>query len=220
MASLNSGITPVIYSMARGAKSCVQTSMKAANSVTGILGIAMLIYSLWMIGVYFREMDDHKFYFPWFICAFAAAGISFCFIAYVGHTAANIASGICLSCYSLLLLLLLLLEASLAADLLLNHDWKKDFPKDPTKRFDDFVNYVEHNSIAFKWIALLVAFSQVTSFLMATILKNMGQDHRQSNFDGIDNHPYDKHPLLNDVVQPHQYAVGQAHLPSKKCAEC
>ncbi|GMH30347.1 hypothetical protein Nepgr_032190 [Nepenthes gracilis] len=214
MASVNAGmIAASVDSMARGSRSCVQISLKVANSIVAVAGIGIVLYSLWMIGVCFREKDDHRFYFSWFVCAFLAVGISFCVIACIGHAAANTRRGLCLSCYILLIFFILVAESFIIGDIFLNEDWKKDFPKDPSDRFDDFVDWVEDNCNAFKSMALLLAISQITSMIMAMILRTMRLHDYRSKFVVVDGHPYDKLPLLNHPAQPPAFVVAQAHHP-------
>ncbi|GAB4826943.1 hypothetical protein Ancab_033822 [Ancistrocladus abbreviatus] len=77
----------------------------------------------------------------------------------------------------------------------------QDFPEDPTKRLDDFVDYVENNSVVFKWIVLLTAYSQVTSFFMAVILQGMEPEYQQYYINGDDDHPYNKLPVFISSVR-------------------
>ncbi|KAB1221932.1 Tetraspanin-19 [Morella rubra] len=44
--------------MGRIAKSCLRSLLKVSNSVMGIVGIAMILYSFWMMRVWQREMDS------------------------------------------------------------------------------------------------------------------------------------------------------------------
>ncbi|PON87830.1 hypothetical protein TorRG33x02_163750 [Trema orientale] len=88
--------------MARMVKSCIQSILKLVNSVMGMLGIAMILYALWLIRVWQRKMDDH-FPFgdsdnpaPWFIYTFLGLGITLCVITCSGHIAAATANAMIL----------------------------------------------------------------------------------------------------------------------------
>jgi len=42
----------------RMVRSCVQTALKAANSVVGLAGMAVILYALWMLRAWYREVAD------------------------------------------------------------------------------------------------------------------------------------------------------------------
>ncbi|THG06815.1 hypothetical protein TEA_001964 [Camellia sinensis var. sinensis] len=44
--------------MARIVKSCLQLLLKLVNSTLGIVGISMILYSIWMVRVWQRDLDD------------------------------------------------------------------------------------------------------------------------------------------------------------------
>ncbi|KAL8152158.1 hypothetical protein V2J09_009918 [Rumex salicifolius] len=157
-------------------------TLRVANSFIGVSGFSLLLYSLWMIGVCVRE---GKFMF-----ACLAVGGSFCVIACLGYLGASgIASQVLLSIkqYIFLMFMVLIVEILVGADVILNKHWRKDFPKDRTGMFDDFVKYVESNYDVFRLIWILIGLSQVMSFGLAMVLKF--SDYRA----GID---YERLPLL------------------------
>ena len=39
-------------------RSCVQTALKATNSVVGLAGMAVILYALWMLRAWYREVAD------------------------------------------------------------------------------------------------------------------------------------------------------------------
>lgn len=47
--------------MARIAITCLQSFLKAVNLVAGIVGIAMILYGIWMIRVWQRDMEEQSF---------------------------------------------------------------------------------------------------------------------------------------------------------------
>ncbi|XP_060191705.1 tetraspanin-19-like [Lycium barbarum] len=166
--------------MVRPLKSCLQLSLKIANITIGFMGIAMLIYGVWMIRVWQRDAADSPSspdyaQFPWFIHAFLGVGTALCAITCLGHIGANSANSCCLSFYIFIIFVLLLLEIGMGADVFLNSDWEKDLPEDPSGRFDDFKDFVKSNSDGCQWIALLCVLTQVGCILLATILRTLGQ---------------------------------------------
>ncbi|KAK2976766.1 hypothetical protein RJ640_030116, partial [Escallonia rubra] len=91
------------------AKPCLRMSLKLVNSALGVAGIAIILYSLWMIRVWQRDAEgssfnDHPSAFPWFIHAFLCIGITLCAIACLGHVAADTANPHCLAFVSFILM--------------------------------------------------------------------------------------------------------------------
>ncbi|XWS12667.1 hypothetical protein CRYUN_Cryun37aG0109900 [Craigia yunnanensis] len=153
--------------MARIIKSCMQSILKGVNLIMAMVGIAMILYGFWMIRVWQRDMggssfDDFNSTAPWFIYTFLGTGITLCLLTCLGHVAADSANGFCLFCYMVIISVLLLVETGIAADVLLNSDWEKDLPEDPTGRFYDFKEFVQSNIDIFQWIGLLIILGQVT----------------------------------------------------------
>uniref|UniRef100_A0A2C9U881 Tetraspanin-19-like n=1 Tax=Manihot esculenta TaxID=3983 RepID=A0A2C9U881_MANES len=147
--------------MGRIAKILLRSILKMVNSVMGILGIAMVLYGFWMVRVWQRDIEEasssaygYDSTAPWFIYSFLSIGITLCLITCIGHVSADSSNGFCLSCYTVIISVLLLLEIAFAADILLNSEWEKDLPEDPTGRFHDFKEFVESNFDVFKWIGI------------------------------------------------------------------
>ncbi|KAJ9690434.1 hypothetical protein PVL29_012866 [Vitis rotundifolia] len=201
--------------MARLVKSFLQSMLKLVNLVMGMVGVTMILYGLWMMRVWERDMQGSSSdsfeppHFPWFIWASIITGISFCVITSVGHIAADTANGHCLSCYMVILVSLLLLETALAADIFLNSDWEKDLPEDPTGRFDDFKDFVNSNIEMFQWIGLLIVLAQGISILLAMVLRT-SERGQVSNYDSDDDYTPARNPLLSRPVQPLAYVANDA----------
>ncbi|KAI0488232.1 hypothetical protein KFK09_028059 [Dendrobium nobile] len=116
--------------MLRFVRSCLQFLLKLVNSVIGLMGMGMTLYSLWMLRVWYKQV--HSFWasgpdstLPWFMYTCLGLGVSFCIISCAGHISAETANGCCLSSYIVFVLLLVMLEAAIAADVLLNKVWEK-----------------------------------------------------------------------------------------------
>ncbi|KAI8567665.1 hypothetical protein RHMOL_Rhmol02G0139300 [Rhododendron molle] len=209
-------------------KGCVQLFLKLVNSIMGIVGISMILYSAWMVRVWQRDMegsssDFHHHSIPWFIHAFLGIGITLSAITCLGHVAAKTANPHCLSAfvttlirakYMVTIFLLLLVETALISDIILNSDWEKDLPEDPTGRFDDFEDFVESNFNTCKWIGLLIVLAQGCSILLATVLKTLEKDTGK-HYDSDDDYAAHRLPFVNNSVHPLPYAVADLPLPSK-----
>ncbi|PON36781.1 Tetraspanin [Parasponia andersonii] len=175
------------------AKTCLKSFLKVVNSTLGIIGIAMILYGLWMIRVWQRDMEEYSSFddfistTPWFIYTFLGAGVTLCLITCLGHLAASVAN-----------------ETAIAADIALNSDWEKDLPNDPTGRFKDFKDFVKSNFETFKWIGLVIVLAQGLSILVSMVLRSIGPN---KVYDSDDEYTTARLPLIKDEVQPAPYVV-------------
>ena len=62
-------------------RSCVQTALKAVNSVVGLAGMAVILYALWMLRAWYREVADldQRLPVPWSATASPSQSSSSCF---------------------------------------------------------------------------------------------------------------------------------------------
>ncbi|PKA59603.1 Tetraspanin-19 [Apostasia shenzhenica] len=200
-------------------KSCTQSVLKLVNSVSGLVGTGMILYSLWMLRVWYKEVNS--FWAagpdstpPWFIYTFLGLGVSLCTITCFGHIAAETANGCCLSCYMVFVFLLVLLEAAATADVFLNRDWEDDFPEDPTGRFNEFKNFVKSNLEMCKWIAIVFVSAQASSIFLAVVLRALSP-FRGNYYDSDEDYIPSRLPLLRNQVQHTAPYLGEPH-PSPK----
>ncbi|KAH0457138.1 hypothetical protein IEQ34_015045 [Dendrobium chrysotoxum] len=177
--------------MAACLRLCLQSTLKILNSVMGLFGMAMIMYSIWMIRSCLRQIGELSRRFSesssspsWFIFAFLGLGIFLCVLTCSGHIAAETINSHCLSCYAATLVFLLILEAAITADIFLNRNWEEAFPHDPTGRFNEFKEFVRSNSELCKWIGLLVVAVQALSILLSMVLRALGPD--QGEYDESD----------------------------------
>lgn len=200
--------------MVRVLRSCIQSILKLVNSVIGMAGLAMILYSAWMIRVWQRKMGELPFVHdsdyppPWFIYTFLGLGVTFCVITCSGHVAAETANGCCLYLYMVFVVLLLMLEAAVSVDVFLNRDWEEDFPKDPSGNFDQFKNFIQTNYEMCKWIGLSLISVQGFSLLLAMILKALGP---HQYYDSDDEYAPDRVPLLKNAPPPYVVDQGYGH---------
>ncbi|KAG6420471.1 hypothetical protein SASPL_117000 [Salvia splendens] len=212
------------------ARCCVQSLLKLVNSLLGMVGIAMIIYSLWMFRVWLRTNESTDVPVPWFIYTILGIGASLCVITCSGHIAAETANGCCLfivsfhgrsgnSCflnyklcvdllwsgfsrYMAFVFMIFLLEAAVTADVFLNHNWQEDFPADATGNFDKLKDFVKDNFDICKWIGLSVVAVQGLSMLLAMVLKALGP-HSEKYYESDDEYLPDRVPLLKNYAPPH-----------------
>ncbi|CAA3011514.1 tetraspanin-19 [Olea europaea subsp. europaea] len=114
--------------MSRVARICFQSLLKVVNSGIGIVGIALIVYALWMFMVWQRHLASDSAPnapIPWFIYTIIGLGVSLCVITCSGHIAAETANGCCLYIYMVFIFMLLVLEAAVTADVFLNSNWEE-----------------------------------------------------------------------------------------------
>uniref|UniRef100_A0A7N0ULT7 Tetraspanin-19 n=1 Tax=Kalanchoe fedtschenkoi TaxID=63787 RepID=A0A7N0ULT7_KALFE len=191
-------------------RSCTQSFLKLANSVIGMVGLAMIFYGLWLIRAWNIHMDDSPFDFPdslapWFIYAFLGTGVILCVITCSGHLAAATANGFCLYLYMLFIFLIFLAEAAVTFDIFVNHNWEEDFPDDPSGSFDKFKDFIRSNFSICKWIGLSIVSVQGLCMLLALILKALGPQRYYDSDDEIDP---TRLPLLQNNGYRPSYAIG------------
>ncbi|KAH0456349.1 hypothetical protein IEQ34_014256 [Dendrobium chrysotoxum] len=102
---LNHLVSSESAEMAEWTRACFQSTLKIVNSVSGLVGMSMILYSLWMVRAWFQEMSELSPGFsgshpPWFIFTFLGLGIFLCVVTCSGHIAAETINGHCLSCVS------------------------------------------------------------------------------------------------------------------------
>ncbi|THU73488.1 hypothetical protein C4D60_Mb04t23370 [Musa balbisiana] len=190
--------------MGRIIRSCLQSALKLVNSVAGFVGVGLILYSLWMIRVWYRQTHALPTADSWFIYTSLGLGVSFCLIAFSGHIAAETAN----------VFLLVILEAAITADVILNRDWEEDFPEDKTGRFNGLKNFIGSNFELCKWISLVIVVAQAMSLFVAMILRALGPYHGNC-YDSDDEYLSARLPLLRNQVQHTQY-VGDPSVQYRK----
>ncbi|KAL3509401.1 hypothetical protein ACH5RR_028802 [Cinchona calisaya] len=203
--------------MGRMARSCLQSILKIVNSGIGMVGIAMILYSLWMFRAWQRTIGSNPpddLPAPWFIYSFLGIGVTLCFVTCSGHIAAETANGCCLCFYMVFVFLLIMVEAALTVDVVLNHKWEEDFPDDPTGNFSEFKEFVKENFEICKWIGVVVVSVQGLSILLAMILKALGP-HPERYYESDDDYTPDRVPLLKHYAPPPSFVVADPLHPSK-----
>ncbi|XP_051129163.1 tetraspanin-19-like [Andrographis paniculata] len=192
--------------MSRIARSCVQSLLKLVNSGLGMAGIALIMYSLWMLRAWLADEESSEAPIPWFIYTILGVGVIVCVITCSGHIAAETANGCCLYIYMVFVFLLFLVEAAVTADVFLNHHWEEDFPEDPTGNLDNLKSFIQENFDICKWVGLAVVALQGISLLLAMVLKAFGP-HPERYYESDDDYLPDRVPLLKTYVPSQSYVV-------------
>ncbi|KAL8045292.1 hypothetical protein ABFX02_08G104100 [Erythranthe guttata] len=196
--------------MGRMARSCIQSLLKLVNSGLGMVGVAMIVYSLWMLRVWLRDQDSVQPPIPWFVYTTLGLGVTLCVITCSGHVAAETVNGCCLYIYMVFVFIIFVLEAAVTADVFLNHSWQEDFPADPSGNLDHLKDFIKDNFDICKWIGLMVLALQALSMLLAMILKALGP-HPERYYESDDEYLPDRVPLLKNYVPPQTYVTEPAY---------
>lgn len=187
--------------MGRWARVCLQATLKAVNSVLGFAGMGMILYSLWLIRVWYRNgVPDSGSASPWFMYTILGLGVSICLVTCSGYVAAETSNGHCLSCYMVVVFLLIMLEAGMAANVSLNKNWEEEFPDDPSGKFNELKDFVRSNFEMCKWIGLSIVAAQALCIFLAVVLRLLGPE-RVVNYDSDDDYIPARLPLLRNQAQ-------------------
>ncbi|URD84455.1 Tetraspanin family [Musa troglodytarum] len=209
-------------------RSCLQSVLKLVNSVMGLAGMGVILYSLWMLRSWYKHIDGSSFAGPvssppWFVSLILVDVdivlliSSFTLLVYYLHDLLEFYGFLkpdkhIAVQYMAFVFLLVLLEAALIADIFLNREWEEDFPEDPTGKFDELKNFVRSNFEMCKWIGLLVVAAQAFSIFMAMVLRALGPDN-SIDYDSDDGFVPARLPLLrNKVQQTYQTAAPSLSL--------
>ncbi|XP_013652659.2 tetraspanin-19 isoform X3 [Brassica napus] len=113
--------------MGRMVRSCLQSMLKLVNSLLGMVGVAVILYAVWLIRQWQQQTGSLPFShpLPWFIYAFLCLGALLCLVTCAGHIAAETINGCCLYFYMGFIVLLIMVEGAVIADTFLNPDWKQ-----------------------------------------------------------------------------------------------
>ncbi|KAM7272140.1 hypothetical protein ACFE04_031354 [Oxalis oulophora] len=175
-------------------------------------GIAMILYSVWLIRVWQRKTGDlpfdaHADGVPWFIYTFLGLGVILIVITCLGHVAADTAHGCCLYLYMFFIFVLLMVEAGVTADVFLNREWEKDFPEDPSGSFNQLKEFIRKNFEICKWVGVSVVSIQGLSLVLAVVLKALGPHQNYDSDDELADP--ERAPLMkNAPYHPPSYVVG------------
>ncbi|GFY94257.1 hypothetical protein Acr_09g0007030 [Actinidia rufa] len=148
--------------MARILKRCVKTCLKFVNLSNTFVGVALICYSHWVVGVVQREFEDsppsdgQPICIPWFVNAFVGIGIGLFALTVFGYVAAATANRYCLTL---------------------------DLPEDPTGKLDDIKEFVENNFELCQWYILSFVSTQGFSILLAAVLRGLITKHLATNYD-------------------------------------
>lgn len=146
---------------------------------------------------------------PWFIYAFLGSGIITCFVALIGHIAAETSHGFCLSCYTFLQVVLLIVQFAIAGYIFFDRHWREDIPEDPTGELDKLEKFVKKNLDICKWAALAVVVMEALGLFFAMTLRAVSVTSRRRGYDSDDDYTASR-----NARQPINRQADQANNPA------
>ncbi|RRT58862.1 hypothetical protein B296_00034093 [Ensete ventricosum] len=198
-------------------RSCLKSVLKLVNSVMGLAGMGVILYSLWMLRSWHKHIDGSSFAGPvssppWFVCLAYPGFLRFfpsCLILTLSNVSARwdprlpfgcmLTRRLTLDCkvqYMAFVLLLVMLEAALIADIFLNGEWEEGIgiPLEVSSSHTFALNF------------------QAFSIFIAMVLRALGPD-TSTDYDSDDDFVPARLPLLRNVVQQtYQTAVPSLSL--------
>ncbi|KAF3632063.1 putative esterase-like [Capsicum annuum] len=191
--------------MIKPVRSYLQLSLKIANFTIGLMGIAMLIYSIWMI----RVTSHH----PLIMLSFLGLSMHFLVLALLCEQSLS------------LVMLLHTLPTPVASHLhqLTMRCRDQDLPEDPSGRFHDFKDFVNSNDEVCQSIALLCFLTQGCGILLAPILRAVGKI-KENSHENEDEYAEPTAPLLRPPELPpnsslYPYVIGEPVNIEPQCLQ-
>ncbi|KAG6500184.1 hypothetical protein ZIOFF_040025 [Zingiber officinale] len=221
--------------MGRILRSCLQSILKMVNSVGGLVGVAFILYGLWMMRIWYREFHSDPT-LPWFIYTSLGLGVSLCLITCFGHIATETSNGHCITFATILIKPFNLIDCIITVhgfnliacyvggcnNCRYNSEQRLgggtcimiDFPDDTTGRFNEFKNFIRSNLELCQWVGLTIVTAQGMSIFLAMILKALSPNSG-SSYDSDDDSMNARLPLLRNQVQQGATYVCDPHVPYK-----
>ncbi|CAL9116192.1 unnamed protein product [Musa textilis] len=155
-------------------------ALRVANLVVNLCGMAMIIYSLWLLKIWNRGVADlaataSSFPTPWyaFIYTLLGVGIVVCFAAVVGHAVSNSVNPTALSLYIVFVCFVLLFQIVVTVEVLFKIDWPTVISRhhDGDAKFVAFFTF--HANIC-RLVGVVISVAQVNVLVMAIVLRASG----------------------------------------------
>ncbi|KAB2077477.1 hypothetical protein ES319_A06G102900v1 [Gossypium barbadense] len=164
--------------MTRCSRCCLHYSMKIVNLIMNFLGIAIIVYSLWLqkkwnIGVA-QLLSFPSIPNPWFIYTCFGVGIAVCLSSLFSFIVSNCISTSVLCTYIFSVCSLLLLEIAVIVTIFFKNDWSSLISKYIDENHEYFKNFVVFHEKMCRLITLLILVPQVGVIALAIILWRVG----------------------------------------------
>ncbi|XP_039044295.1 tetraspanin-19-like [Hibiscus syriacus] len=164
--------------MARCSWCCLHYSLKTVNLIMTFLGIAMIVYSLWLQKMWNLGAAQLPSYpslrKPWFVYTCLGVGMALCLRTLFGYIVANCINSNILCFYIISICSLLFLEVAVIVTIFFKYDWFSLFSKYIDERHEDFKTFIVFHEEICQLIAILILSPQVSVVALAIVLWSVG----------------------------------------------
>ncbi|KAL3500534.1 hypothetical protein ACH5RR_039627 [Cinchona calisaya] len=180
---------------------CLHRSIRITNFLVNVIGVAMIIYSLWLLKKWKNgviQLDGtSSLPTPWFIYTCLGLGIVECLSTILGHSTANCISNTTIAIYIASIYSLLLVEAVIIVTVFFKINWQMRISKYIDENHKEFKTFVLFQVVLCRLISISVSIAQLSVALLASILWAIGFEpilHRSSS----DHPPNSTYSFLDD----------------------
>ncbi|XP_010249695.1 PREDICTED: tetraspanin-19-like [Nelumbo nucifera] len=157
-------------------------TMRTVNLVINFCGIAMIIYSLWLLKRWGQGESQLNPALPpttpWFIYTCLALGIVICFSMLCGHVVASYSSNFTLFIYIVSVFFILCLQIGAIVEIFFEMNVLAKISKYVVDQDMRFINFLTVHMTICRIIGVVVLVAQITAFILAIILWAMGSEPR------------------------------------------
>ncbi|XP_047307065.1 tetraspanin-18-like [Impatiens glandulifera] len=158
----------------------IYNTMRSVNVLVNVFGAIMIIYSLWLLKIWFNFLlhipSPSSLPKPWFILVCLGVGISVCLITLSGYIVAHYLTKYILAIYILLMVCLLSIQAAIIVTIYFKINWEMkivEYIDDQHKQFKIFIFF--HLTIC-RYMTIFVLAAQSAIVVLAIILWTVGAD--------------------------------------------
>ncbi|KAJ4952352.1 hypothetical protein NE237_029184 [Protea cynaroides] len=168
--------------MIKCSRCCLHRSMRMVNLLVNLFGVAMIVYSLWLLkrwkeGV--RDMVSGSVIpTPWFIYACLGEGIVVCLSMLSGHMVANCITSFNLFIYVASLCSILCLQTLAFIVIFYRMDWKDKISKYIDVQDEKFGHFLCFNLTVSRFLLIMIIAAQTNAVIVAFILWATGPEPR------------------------------------------
>ncbi|XP_043723492.1 tetraspanin-19-like [Telopea speciosissima] len=168
--------------MVKCSRCCLHRSMKMVNLAVILFGVAIIVYSLWLLkrwkeGV--REISSETTIpTPWFIYTCLGEGIVVCLSMLSGHMVANCISSYTLFTYLASVCSILCLQTLAFISIFYKMDWKDKISKYIDLQDEKFGNFLRINLSVSRLLLIMILAAQINAVIVAFILWATGAEPR------------------------------------------
>ncbi|XP_022730279.1 tetraspanin-19-like [Durio zibethinus] len=171
--------------MTRCGRCCLHYTMKIVNLIMNFLGIAIIVYSLWLQKRWNDGAAELPSYSslpkPWFIYTCLGVGIAVCLSTLFSYMVSNCIGNSILCIYIFSVCSLLSLEVAVIVTIFFKHDWISLISKYIDESNEDFKSFFIFHEKMCQLIALLILVPQVSVIALAIILWTIGIERITQN---------------------------------------